>query len=164
MDVFDVRERLIDDYRSFTTAFVDIHDPRIKQYVEDQLAKGDQWPEPWLSLNPTFETGGSVHDLVAAGLLNAECERIFRVKEHVADFGAREITFHKHQRDAIKIARTGKSYVLTTGTGSGKSLAYIVPIVDRVLSQPRTPGVKAIVVYPMNALANSQFGELRKFL
>lgn len=164
MDVFDVRERLIDDYRSFTTAFVDIHDPRIKQYVDDQLAKGDQWPEPWLSLNPTFETGGSVHDLVAAGLLNAECGRIFRVKEHVADAGAREITFHKHQRDAIEVARTGKSYVLTTGTGSGKSLAYIVPIVDRVLSQPRTPGVKAIVVYPMNALANSQRGELEKFL
>jgi superfamily II DNA/RNA helicase len=164
MDVFDVRERLIDDYRSFTTAFVDIHDPRIKQYVDDQLAKGDQWPEPWLSLNPTFETGGSVHDLIAAGLLNAECERIFRVKEHVADSGSREITFHKHQRDAIEVARTGKSYVLTTGTGSGKSLAYIVPIVDRVLSQPRTPGVKAIVVYPMNALANSQRGELEKFL
>lgn len=41
MDVFDVRERLIDDYRSFTTAFVDIYDPRIKQYVEDQLANPD---------------------------------------------------------------------------------------------------------------------------
>lgn len=164
MDVFDIRERLIDDYRSFTTAFVDIHDPRINQYVDDQLAKGDQWPEPWVSLNPTFETGGSVHDLVAAGLLNPECERIFRVKEHLGDAGAREITFHKHQRDAIEAARTGKSYVLTTGTGSGKSLAYIVPIVDRVLSQPKAPGVKAIVVYPMNALANSQRGELEKFL
>lgn len=164
MDVFDVRERLIDDYRSFTTAFVDVHDPRIKQYVEDQLAKGDQWPEPWLSLNPTFETGGSVRDLVDEGLLHAECDRIFRVKENIADTGARAITFHKHQRDAIEVAGSGKSYVLTTGTGSGKSLAYIVPIVNRVLSQPRTPGVKAIVVYPMNALANSQRGELEKFL
>ena len=53
----------------------------------------------------------------------------------------------------------GKSYVLTTGTGSGKSLAYIVPIVDAVLRETRRdggrrPGVKAIVVYPMNALAN----------
>jgi len=60
--------------------------------------------------------------------------------------------------------------VLTTGTGSGKSLAYIVPIVDAVLRErdenggQRRPGVKAIVVYPMNALANSQVGELEKFL
>ena len=47
------------------------------------------------------------------------------------------------QREAEEIARSGKSYVLT-GTGSGKSLAYIVPIVDRVLCQePRERGVKA---------------------
>lgn len=53
---------------------------------------------------------------------------------------------------------------MTTGTGSGKSLAYIIPIVNHVLSQSRSPGVKAIIVYPMNALANSQRGELEKFL
>jgi ATP-dependent helicase YprA (DUF1998 family) len=65
----------------------------------------------------------------------------------------------------IETARSGKSYVLTAGTGSGKSLAYIIPIVDRVLRQePPEPGVKAIIVYPMNALANSQVGELEKFL
>ena len=53
---------------------------------------------------------------------------------------------------------------LTTGTGSGKSLAYIVPIVDRVLREGSGKGVQAIVVYPMNALANSQVEELSKFL
>ena len=59
--------------------------------------------------------------------------------------------------------------MLTTGTGSGKSLAYIVPIVDRVL-RDRQAGdrpaqrVRAIIVYPMNALANSQLRELEKYL
>ena len=43
-------------------------------------------------------------------------------------------------------------------------MAYIVPIVDRVLRDGSGKGVRAIVVYPMNALANSQFGELEKFL
>jgi ATP-dependent helicase YprA (DUF1998 family) len=61
-------------------------------------------------------------------------------------------------------AATGRSYVLTTGTGSGKSLAYIIPIVNHVLRTGSGQGIKAIVVYPMNALANSQLGELRKFL
>ena len=58
--------------------------------------------------------------------------------------------------------------MLTTGTGSGKSLAYMIPIVDRVLAAKAAgtyrPGIKAIVVYPMNALANSQLRELQKFL
>ena len=58
--------------------------------------------------------------------------------------------------------------MLTTGTGSGKSLSYIVPIVDRVLrarqAGDRQAQVRAIIVYPMNALANSQLWELEKYL
>jgi ATP-dependent helicase YprA (DUF1998 family) len=78
--------------------------------------------------------------------------------------GDTSITLHRHQRDAVEVAQTGSSYVLTTGTGSGKSLAYIVPIVDRVLREGSGNGIKAIVVYPMNALANSQIGELKRYL
>ncbi|WP_396905733.1 DEAD/DEAH box helicase [Mycolicibacterium phlei] len=165
MDIFRVHQDLINDYKSFTTSAVVPRDPRIKQYVNDELAEGKQWPEPWLSLNPTFASGGSIDDLVAEGLLHPECASIFRPKADLADPGDRPITLHRHQREAIEVAHSGKSYVLTTGTGSGKSLAYIIPIVDRVLrQQPRQPGVKAIIVYPMNALANSQVGELEKFL
>src|SRR5207248_239934 len=76
----------------------------------------------------------------------------------------RPLRLHRHQSDAVRTAQRGEHYVLTTGTGSGKSLAYIVPIVDRVLKRGSGRGVQAIVVYPMNALANSQAGELEKFL
>ncbi|MDQ1307649.1 MAG: hypothetical protein QG671_3482 [Actinomycetota bacterium] len=115
MDIFNVHQELIDDYKSFTTSAVTPQDPRIKQYVADELAEGKQWPEPWLSLNPTFASGGSIDDAVADGLLHAECAKIFRPKAHVADAGDRPITLHRHQREAIETARSGKSYVLTTG-------------------------------------------------
>jgi ATP-dependent helicase YprA (DUF1998 family) len=71
---------------------------------------------------------------------------------------------HLHQEQAVRESGSGQNYVLTTGTGSGKSLAYIVPIVDHVLHHGTGKGIQAIIVYPMNALANSQEGELRKFL
>src|SRR5262249_38299748 len=61
----------------------------------------------------------------------------------------------------------GGSYVVTTGTGSGKSLCFFIPIVDAVLATKAAGGTRrtsAIVVYPMNALANSQLEELDKFL
>jgi ATP-dependent helicase YprA (DUF1998 family) len=169
MDVFKVHEQVIADYRAFTSGFVSVRDKRIADFVEEQFAEGVQWPDPWLSLNPSFASGGAIPDLVNQGLLHPECERIFRRKSGPADAGRYPIVLHQHQREAIEVARTGKSYVLTTGTGSGKSLAYIIPIVDAVLrargaSGQRQPGVKAIVVYPMNALANSQVGELEKFL
>lgn len=168
MDVFEVHRQLIADYQAFTTGFVDIRDPRIAGYVRDRLAGGDQWPDPYLSLNPNFASGGSVSDLIAEGLLHPECERIFRVGKDDAGTPGQVLDLHRHQREAVQVARGGAAYVLTTGTGSGKSLAYIVPIVDWVLRQRDAgtylPGVKAIIVYPMNALANSQRNELRKFL
>jgi ATP-dependent helicase YprA (DUF1998 family) len=162
VDVFQVRDRLIEDYREFTGSFVDIHDKEIKQHVDERMASGYQWPDPWLSLNPSFASGGTVSDLIGEGLLQPAARGIFRLP------GGQELRLHQHQKEAIEAARTGRSYVLTTGTGSGKSLTYIIPIVDRVLKAKAEgtyqPGIKAIVVYPMNALANSQLGELEKFL
>jgi superfamily II DNA/RNA helicase/very-short-patch-repair endonuclease len=169
MDVFEVHEQLINDYRAFTSGFVDLRDRRIAAHVAERLDSGVQWPDPWLSLNPSFASGGTISGLVGKGLLHSECERIFRIKDDPADPGKRVLRLHRHQREAVETARSGRSYVLTTGTGSGKSLGYIVPIVDRVLRERdtaghRVRGVKAIVVYPMNALANSQRHELTKFL
>ena len=162
MDAFRVHRQLIDDYKSFTEGFVDIRDPRLRDEIKKQSIEGAQWPDPWLSLNPAFEPGGRVDELVRDGLLHPGCTNIFSTK------GSRSapipFSLYRHQREAIEAAQQGASYVLTTGTGSGKSLAYIVPIVDRVLRQGSGKGIKAIVVYPMNALANSQVEELDKFL
>ena len=170
MDVFGVREQLVADYSSFTSSFVEPRDPDIKALLAKRDENGSQWPEPWLSLNPNFASGGTVDELVSSGILHPESAKIFRAKTHDADTGTgTPIAFHRHQREAIEAAATGESYVLTTGTGSGKSLAYIVPIVDRILRAKQanpsdTRRIKAIIVYPMNALANSQMLELEKFL
>ena len=85
MDVFRVRDRLIDDYRDFTGSFVDIHDKNIREHVVERMARGYQWPDPWLSLNPNFASGGTITDLITEGLLHPECERIFRLKDDNPD-------------------------------------------------------------------------------
>jgi len=131
--------------------------------VAKHIESESLWPEPLIQLNPAFQNGGWIDELVAEGLLHKECSKIFRMKD--ASKGLDQgLRLHKHQVDGIRKARERKNYVLTTGTGSGKSLAYIVPIVDHVLRAGVGRGVQAIVVYPMNALCNSQYGELRKFL
>ncbi|WP_245007674.1 hypothetical protein [Nocardia nova] len=126
MDVFDVHERLVKDNESFATSSVDPREPRIAQHVDDRIRSGEQWPPPWVSLNPMFAGGGSITELVAEDLLHPECERIFRRKNENGSVTDSTITLHRHQREAIDAARSGLSYVLTTGTGSGKSLSYII--------------------------------------
>ena len=55
-------------------------------------------------------------------------------------------------------------YLVSTGTGSGKSLTYLVPIVDHVLkNKPADHSVRALIVYPTNALINSQLKALQDF-
>src|SRR5262249_42499984 len=62
-DIFDVHRRLISDYRGFTEGAAVIRDDRIAAFVEQDLDAKSQWPDPWLSLNPSFADGGSVADL-----------------------------------------------------------------------------------------------------
>jgi ATP-dependent helicase YprA (DUF1998 family) len=163
MNVFDLRSSLIDDYSSYISSFIRIRDQKIKGYVNRSIEQGLLWPDPLIQLNPTFEPGNWIDDLSTEGILHKECKRIFRRNKASDDLG-QQLRLHKHQEDAIRTARQGHNYILTTGTGSGKSLAYIIPIVDFVLRNGSGKGVQAIIVYPMNALANSQVGELQKFL
>lgn len=163
MDVFDLHKTVIRDYSHYTKSFIRIADDRIKETVENAVDNGLLWPDPLLQLNPAFEPGDSIDDLVQEGILHEECGRIFRIKTEQDQVG-KPLRLHQHQSESIRIAARGEPYVLTTGTGSGKSLSYIIPAVDHVLRTGSGDGIKAIVVYPMNALANSQHDELSKFL
>ena len=126
------------------------------------MGQGLLWPDPLIQLNPSFLPGSSIDELVAEGTLETECSRIFRRDKDRSQ--SKELRLHQHQTEAVRLADSRVDYVLTTGTGSGKSLAYIIPIVNHVLRNGPSIGIQAIVVYPMNALANSQLGELEKFL
>ena len=167
MDVFAFREELVDEYRRFSRSFTKIRAEDILREVDEAYEAGNFWPAPLIQLNPNFEPGGQVDELVENGALDAECAKVFRLKS-ADDTVGKPLLLHRHQTDAIEIAGRGESYVLTTGTGSGKSLAYFIPIVDDVLRRKRAredcKGITAIVVYPMNALCNSQREELEKYL
>jgi len=162
MDVFALRNNLLEDYAAYIRSFINIQDERMQEHVDSELRQGLLWPKPLLQLNPSFAPGAWIDDLVEQGLLHPECSRIFCFKDPGQP--QKSMRLHRHQTDAIRAAVSGDNYVLTTGTGSGKSLTYIVPIVNHVLQRGSGKGIQAIIVYPMNALANSQAMELEKFL
>lgn len=157
MDAFALRNRIVSDYADYIQSFLTILDPRIKAFVDQQLADGMLWPDPLLQLSPAYQPADTVADLVAQGVLHPHCADLFRVHEQT-------LRLHQHQRTAIDLAAQRQHYVVTTGTGSGKSLTYLIPIVDHVLREhPERGQVRAIIVYPMNALINSQLQALERF-
>ena len=158
MDVFQLRDTIVEDYGHFIRSFHQIKDPRVREKINLALKDGLLWPQVMVQLNPNFQPGRTTQELIEAWLFCPSALPCFS-----RDDGT-PWTFHSHQDEAIMSASQGRNYVLTTGTGSGKSLAYISPIVDRILRKGSGKGVKALIIYPMNALINSQVEELKKFL
>jgi DEAD/DEAH box helicase/MrfA Zn-binding domain/Helicase conserved C-terminal domain len=161
MKAFAFEGYLTDSYARFSRSFTTIRADDLSLEIEQQYDSGRFWPDALLSLNPRYLAGPTVDELVASGDLDEATGKIFR-------FGAdNPLKFYRHQAQSIAKAHAGQSYVVTTGTGSGKSLCFFVPIVDaivraRKLGRPHK--TRAIIVYPMNALANSQIQEIEKFI
>ena len=73
MDVFALRDRLVGDYESYVGSFIKIKDARIEDEVMRSLDEGLLGPDPLIQLNPTFQAGESIDELVEEGLLHGEC-------------------------------------------------------------------------------------------
>ena len=152
MNIFQTHARIIKDYATYISSFLNIADPGIKNHVEAELTQGKLWPEPLLQFNPSFEMTGSVSELAQTGVIHKELADIFRGYK-----------LYHHQVQAIQLGTQNRDFVVTSGTGSGKSLTYIGSIFHYLLSNPNQSGIVAIVVYPMNALINSQFEEFDRY-
>lgn len=162
MNVFDLDADLLSRYEAFARSFTMIRAKDISAQVEDIYRSGKFWPEPLIGVNPHFEPGRALMDLAEEGVVDPDLPKVFA-------FGADRspISLHRHQDQSLSKALQGRNYIVTTGTGSGKSLCFFVPIIDRILKAKRAgaaPRTRAIVIYPMNALANSQREELEKFI
>jgi ATP-dependent helicase YprA (DUF1998 family) len=160
VDVFDLDRTLVADYASFARSFTQIRARDIRDQVDKIYESRRFWPEPLITVNPHYERGVSVEALAQDGSLHPDVARVFRVD-------GQSITLYRHQMQAVAKATARQSFAVTTGTGSGKSLCFFIPIIDaeiRARASGEERRTRAIVIYPMNALAISQREELNKFL
>ena len=113
---------------------------------------------PYVSFSRPFRAGASVEQMVDEGLLHT----------HLATRIPSRIThFYSHQEQAIRAIAEGRTTLISTGTGSGKTECFLYPVVSQALSlrdESAAPGVSAVIVYPMNALAEDQLMRIRGLL
>ncbi len=113
---------------------------------------------PYVSLSRPFQEGAPIDVLASEGLIHPH------LRERIPD----DIThLYSHQERAIRAIAEGKTTLVSTGTGSGKTECFLYPIVSQALSlrdEHAPPGISAVIVYPMNALAEDQLMRLRGLL
>lgn len=111
---------------------------------------------PFIEALPDFIKGRSLAQLSAEGVLHS---LFFQLPEH--EF---QRPLHAHQDDAVRLlAAEQKNIIVSTGTGSGKTETFLYPILDSLLRESAEersqPGVRALLIYPLNALANDQLSK-----
>jgi ATP-dependent helicase YprA (DUF1998 family) len=152
-NVFDFPDKLIRRYSSFSRSFVNIAAEDIQQEVERQYQQGRYWPEPLVQIKPNYQRKGTVQELAADGILHPVCADVFQVGK--PEGNPQPLYMYAHQLQALAKGQARQSYVVTTGTGSGKSLSFFIPIIDTILKAKAVDAkarTRAIVIYPMNAL------------
>ncbi|MDH6086668.1 DEAD/DEAH box helicase [Umezakia ovalisporum] len=111
---------------------------------------------PYISLNRSFRQGEKIDDLISQNILHPHLKNIAPYQN-----------VYYHQELAIKAITSKKTTIVSTGTGSGKTECFLYPIISRCLQlrdENAPEGIVAVIVYPMNALAEDQLGRLRELL
>lgn len=127
----------------------------IKQLNNEKLFKG-----PYIDIKFPFQRGKNIESLIVEGVVSSSF------------YNLKDINFkrplYSHQEEAIRLIRNGRSAVITTGTGSGKTECFLYPILNDLLFDiekgNHEVGIRAIFLYPMNALLNDQIDRIRKIL
>ena len=156
-------DRVVASFLRYQLTAYPFADPRLDRQMRDllSLAKTRATPllkGPYLTLSRPFERGCAIKQLIDEGLLHPLLRE--RIPPEIQNV-------YRHQEDAIRSVQAGRTTLISTGTGSGKTECFLYPAISRCLKLRETnaaPGIVAVLVYPMNALAEDQLLRLRSLL
>ena len=134
--------------------------PRLSAAIAEACAEAGLVKGPFVESIPDFEKGGSIAQMVEDRVLDGTWTRLTSSEEGRRLF---ERPLHIHQTAAIG---RDENYLVATGTGSGKTEAFLIPVLDDLVRQEdlARPGVRVVLVYPLNALANDQMHRIARLL
>lgn len=145
--------------RHLMTAYP-LRDPHLRYGLKKQLEQpGTVWQHPYLEGSQPYRAASSISDLVSQGVLDSQMESLFQPSQR---------SLYEHQEKAVKtVIQDKQNIVVATGTGSGKTECFLIPMLDMLLKEEENlslSGVRSLILYPMNALVNDQVKRLRKLL
>lgn len=163
--------KIEEEFSKYIESTFQISDPIYNNLFIEEIKKMEEslYKGPFLHSVLPFKTSFSINDLI-------ESKKPLHIHPNFAKLGGisniinRKL--YKHQVDAIdRIEVQKRSIVVTTGTGSGKTECYLYPIIDTIIKElesgnpeAREYGVRAIFLFPMNALVNDQVERFRELL
>ena len=161
---------ICDEFVDYITSAFPISDKSIRDEFSSELneiiSKG-----PIVEISDIFKSGLSIAELINVGVLSKGFQNIEVKKSNKYPYIFNlplDRPLYKHQEKAIRNIVSGENQVISTGTGSGKTECFLIPVLNELLNEIEagtlTAGVRALFIYPMNALANDQLKRIRELL
>ncbi|GAA4301250.1 hypothetical protein GCM10023162_02350 [Klenkia terrae] len=163
LDPLVASRAVTDTYQRYVKTLVDVRDEAMARSFAAAVDHGGALAKgPYLEATPAYSPGASLADLIDEGVLHRGFASLASAAMPL------DRPLYAHQEQAIRKAVAGRNVVVTTGTGSGKTESFLIPIINRLVTEEAQgslgPGVRALLLYPMNALANDQVKRLRTLL
>ncbi|MCA6557843.1 MAG: DEAD/DEAH box helicase, partial [Pseudanabaena sp. M114S2SP2A07QC] len=148
-----------EDFIRYLLTAYPLRDRNLRERLEKNLRQpGIVWQQPYLEGSQPYQSAGSVRDLVEQSILHPRMTELSVPSDR---------RLYEHQQKAIQAVNNGENIIVATGTGSGKTECFLIPMLDMLLKEGddlRDRGVRALILYPMNALVNDQVKRLRQLL
>lgn len=146
------------NFRKYISSTYDLESEIYRNQFKQELNNSKLLKGPYISKNLEFKTTKSINELIEEGLVHKD----FRL---LGDMQL-DRKLRSHQEKALKLIHEGHNLIVTTGTGSGKTESFLYPVINEILHEKNIdePGIRAIFLFPMNALVNDQFDRVRKIL
>lgn len=184
-------KNLQEEFIEYYNSAIPVANISLRKEREEILKEQKTLQEPWLELMKTYKSADrSLGESLSEGNLPLKSLKLFQLM-----FNSELKSLYKHQEQALLLSRDGggKHFIVSTGTGSGKTESFLLPIladlVEESLSWPqankkegrwwesetaawkssrshenREEGMRALVLYPMNALVEDQLSRMRRLL
>lgn len=154
-------ENVVEDFLRYQLTTYSFADPSLHRQMRkllnlDQTRRTPLLAGPFISLSRSFRKGPTLKALGEEGLLHPLIATIAGYEN-----------VYGHQEKAIRSIAARHTTIISTGTGSGKTECFLYPIISKALAlrdagEPES--ICAVILYPMNALAEDQLGRLRELL
>jgi superfamily II DNA or RNA helicase len=169
MNAIEITKKLNTALVDYLTTTFDVNKDGKESGLAYEIRKSFEIPKalfngPFLELILPFKTSLSIQDLISQNVLSEKISSLPCLNLEDPEPIPIDMPLYNHQVKAIrKICEESKSIVISAGTGSGKTECFTLPIVNDILIDD-SPGVRALLVYPLNALVNDQLDRLRVLL
>jgi len=163
LDALATSELVIESYRRYLRSLLPIRESGIASALAEEITRSQMLTKgPLLEATPPYNTGATLRDLIDEGVLAPSFVTLAS-----ADL-LLDRPLYRHQEQALRKTAQRRNVVVATGTGSGKTECFLLPILNSLAAEHARgelgPGVRALLLYPMNALANDQLKRLRGLL